>query len=77
MAKDKADQNKDLEEKLKRRQQLLQIKKMQIECDQIDRLNDKELEITNAKFEKQMDGMDQHLDKLLEKEVEQIMLKPG
>ena len=77
MAKDKADQNKDLEEKLKRRQQLLQIKKMQIECDQIDRLNNKELEITNAKFEKQMDGMDQHLDKLLEKEVEQIMLKPG
>ena len=50
---------------------------MQIECDQIDRQNEKELETANTKFDKKMDEMDQQLDKLLDKEVEQIMVKPG
>jgi len=36
-------QNSNLDEKRKKRQQLLQIKKMQIEADQIDELNKKEI----------------------------------
>lgn len=50
MHQDGLDQNRNLEEKRKKRQQLLQIKKMQIEADQIDEKNKKEVETLSNKF---------------------------
>ena len=51
MELDRQNQNKDLEAKRKKRQELLNLKKMQIEADQIDELNNKEIETLNNKFQ--------------------------
>jgi len=77
MHQDSMDQNRNLDEKRKKRQQLLQIKKMQIEADQIDELNKKEIETLNNKFHKQMDEMDKHLEKDLDREVRNIVTRVG
>lgn len=66
-----------MDEKRKRRQELLQIKKMQIECDQIGELNKKEVETMNNKFLEQMDGMDRHMEKDLDREVRSIVTRVG
>jgi len=59
-------QNRDLEDKRKRRAALLKIKKMKIEAKQIDEAVKKELEINQTKFDKQIDSMNDTLDKKLD-----------
>lgn len=77
MAQDRANQDKNLDEKRKKRQQLLQIKKMQIEASQVDELNRKEVETQNNKFLEQMDKMDKHVEKDVDREVRTIMTRSG
>ena len=77
MAADLANQDRDLDAKRKKRQELLQVKKMQIEADQIDELNKKEIETINNKFTQQVDDMDKHLDKDLDREVRSIVARVG
>lgn len=77
MAADLANQDRDLDAKRKKRLELLQLKKMQIEADQIDELNKKEVETINNKFLQQVDNMDKHLDKDLDREVRTIVTRVG
>ena len=77
IAADRANQDKNLEEKRKRRAELLQLKKMQIEVGQVDELNAKEVETMNTKFLDQMDQMDKHTEKDLEREVRNILTRVG
>ena len=50
---------------------------MQIEADQIDELNNKEIETLNNKFQDQMDQMDRHTEKELDREVKTITTRVG
>lgn len=77
MDHDRQNQNKDLEAKRKKRQELLNLKKMQIEADQIDELNKKEVETLNNKFLDQMGQMDKHTEKELDREVKTITTRVG
>lgn len=77
MAADLANQDRDLDAKRKKRHELLQLKKMQIEADQIDELNKKEVETINNKFMQQVNDMDKHLDKDLDREVRTIVTRVG
>jgi len=77
MEQDRQNQTKGLDEKRKKRQELLALKKMQIEADQIDELNKKEVETLNNKFLQQMDAMDKHTDKELDREVRNIITRVG
>ena len=77
MEHDRQNQNKDLEAKRKKRQELLNLKKMQIEADQIDELNKKEVETLNNKFLDQMGQMDKHTEKELDREVKTITTRVG
>ena len=66
-----------MEAKRKKRQELLSLKKMQIEADQIDELNKKEVETLNNKFLDQMGQMDKHTEKELDREVKTITTRVG
>lgn len=50
---------------------------MQIEADQINELNAKETETMNNKFLEQMDQMDKHAEKDVEREVRNILTRVG
>ena len=50
---------------------------MQIEADQIDELNKKEIETLGNKFQQQMDDMDKHMEKDLDREVRNIVTRVG
>jgi len=58
-----------LEERKKKRAQMMQIKKMQIEAKQLDDMNEKEIETLQGKFEAQMDEMDKQLNKEVDREL--------
>jgi len=77
MKEDLANQNRDLDAKKKKRAELLQLKKMQIEADQIEAINKKEVEAINNKFLQQIDGMDRHLEKDIDREVRTIVTRVG
>ena len=77
MHQDRQSQDRNLEEKRKKRAELLALKKMQIEANQIDELNKKDVETMNNKFLNQMDAMDKHTDKELEREVRTILTRVG
>ena len=77
MHQDIQSQDRNLEEKRKKRAELLALKKMQIEANQIDELNKKDVETMNNKFLNQMDAMDKHTDKELEREVRTILTRVG
>jgi len=50
---------------------------MQIEANQIDELNKKEVETLNNKFQEQMKQMDKHTEKELDREVRSIVTRVG
>lgn len=77
MHQDRQSQDRNLEEKRKKRAELLALKKMQIEANQIDELNKKDVETMNNKFLNQMEAMDKHTDKELEREVRTILTRVG
>lgn len=77
MAQDLANQDRDLDAKRRKRNELLQIRKMQIEAQQIDELNRKEVETINNKFLQQSDAMDKHVEKELDREVRTIVTRVG
>lgn len=74
---DRQNQNKDLDAKRKKRQELLNLKKMQIEAKQIEELNKKEVETLDNKFQEQMKEMDKHTEKELDREVRNIVTRVG
>mmetsp|Transcript_4563 Transcript_4563/g.6039 ORF Transcript_4563/g.6039 Transcript_4563/m.6039 type:complete len:195 (-) Transcript_4563:1484-2068(-) len=77
VAADLANQNRDLEAKRKKRNELLQLKKMQIEANQVDEINKKEVETISNKFYDQMTDMDKHVEKDVDREVRNIMTRVG
>lgn len=77
MHQDRQSQDRNLDEKRKKRAELLALKKMQIEADQIDELNKKDVETMNNKFLGQMEAMDKHTEKELEREVRTILTRVG
>lgn len=77
MKTDLAYQNKDLDAKRKKRSELLVLKKMQIEANQIDEMNRKEVETINNKFLQQVNDMDRHLEKDLDRETRTIITRVG
>ena len=66
-------QNRDLEDKRKRRAALLKIKKMKIEAKQIDAQTKKELEVSQNKFDKQIESMNDTLEKKLDGQTQMIV----
>lgn len=77
MHADRQNQDRNFEEKRKKRAELLALKRMQIEANQIDDLNKKDLETMNNKFLGQMDAMDKHTEKELDREVRNIVTRVG
>ncbi len=56
-----------LDQKRKKRAQLMQIEKMKIEAKQLDEINLKEIELNQKKFDDQMSKMDDAVNSELEK----------
>lgn len=69
--------DRKLEERKKKRAQLLQIKKMQIEAKQLEDMNNKEIETLQNKFDNQIEDMDKSINKQLDKELHVMMSHSG
>jgi len=66
-----------LEGKRKKRAQLLQIKKMEIERKQMDEVTTKEIELGQQKFDDQIHKMDEAVNGELEKQIRVLMNHEG
>ncbi len=66
-----------LDQKRKKRAQLMQIEKMKIEAKQLDEINLKEIELNQKKFEDQMSKMDDAVNSELEKQIRTLMNHEG
>lgn len=78
MAALKAQQERDLQAKLKRRKEMLQLKKMKAEVGQADELIEMEIQIGNKKFDKLMVDMEEQAEEMLQRDIDQILsVYPG